>query len=185
MLKNYAFIDAQNLHMSVEDLGWKIDYRRFRVYLSEHYHVGKAYLFMGFKPTEQQMYTYLQEAGFIIIFKPILELKNGTVKGNCDAELVLQAMIDYRDYGKAVIVTGDGDFHCLIKYLKEKEKLLTVLAPSAKNCSSLIKQIVQGELSLVSNLRKKIEYKKSGVTGKKVKQVPKKNASYGRNRRRR
>lgn len=157
---NYAFIDSQNLHMAIQEQGWKIDYKRFRVYLSEHYHIEKAYMFMGYKPSEQQMYNFLQEVGYILVFKPILELKTGKVKGNCDAELVLQAMIDFNKYCKAVIITGDGDFHCLIKYLQEKNKLLTVLAPSAKNCSSLITNIVKGNLSLVSDLRNKIAYKR-------------------------
>ena len=159
-LTNYAFIDAQNLHMAIDETGWKIDYKRFRVYLKEHYCVKKAYMFMGFKPSEQQMYNFLQDSGFTLIFKPILELKNGEIKGNCDAEMVLQAMIDYKLYSKAVIVSGDGDFHCLIKYLQEKKKLETVLVPTPKNCSVLIKRIVGGELTLVSDLKNKLEYKK-------------------------
>jgi len=159
-IKNYAFIDAQNLHMAIDEMGWKIDYKRFRIYLKEHYNVEKAYMFMGFKPAEQQMYNFLQDAGFTLIFKPILELKSGEVKGNCDAELVLQAMIDYKYYDKAIIVSGDGDFHCLVKYLQEKEKLETVLVPTAKNCSILIKKALMGDLTLVSDLRKKLEYKK-------------------------
>lgn len=159
MGKNYAFIDAQNLHMAIEKLGWKVDYLRFRKYLKEHYKIEKAYMFMGFKPTEQQLYGFLQSAGFVIIFKPILELKNSIVKGNCDAELVLQAMIDYKNYDKALVVTGDGDFYCLIKYLQENKKLLAVLAPTHKNCSSLLTKILQGNLSLVSDLKKKIQYR--------------------------
>lgn len=166
---NYAFIDAQNLHMAIDKMGWRLDYKRFRVYLGEHYHVKKAYMFMGFKPDEQQMYNFLQDAGFTLIFKPILELKNGKVKGNCDAELVLQAMIDYKYYKKAIIVSGDGDFHCLVKYLQEKKKLATVLVPTAKNCSVLIKRIVEGKLTLVSDLRKKLEYKKVRKKKKPVK----------------
>jgi uncharacterized LabA/DUF88 family protein len=158
-LSNYAFIDAQNLHMAIKEIGWKIDYKRLRIYLKEHHRVIKAYMFMGFKPDEQQLYNYLQDSGYTLIFKTILELKNGKVKGNCDAELVLQAMIDFEKYKKAVIVSGDGDFHCLIKYLKECNKLKTVLVPSSKNCSSLIKRILGGNLSLVSDLKHKIEYK--------------------------
>ncbi|MBP7670740.1 NYN domain-containing protein [Candidatus Gracilibacteria bacterium] len=158
-LENYAFVDAQNLHMAIDKMGWKIDYKRFRVYLREHYKVKKVYMFMGFKPDEQQMYSFLQDAGYNLIFKPILELKSGKVKGNCDAELVLQAMIDFKRYEKAIIVTGDGDFYCLLKYLQEQGKLETVLVPSAKNCSSLIKKILKGELTLVSDLKNKIEYK--------------------------
>ena len=37
-----------------------------------------------------------------------------------DAELVLHTMIEYPNYEKVVIVSGDGDFHCLIKYLRGK-----------------------------------------------------------------
>lgn len=159
-LKNYAFIDAQNLHMAISEMGWKLDYKRFRIYLKEHYGVAKAYMFMGFKPSEQQMYNFLQEVGYILVFKPLLELKNGEVKGNCDAELVLQAMIDYNRYDTAIIISGDGDFHCLIKYLKGKKKLCTTLVPSEKNCSILIKKIMKGDLALVSDLRKKLEYQK-------------------------
>lgn len=159
-LVNYAFIDAQNLHMAIEEHGWKIDYIRFRQHLREQYGIEKAYMFMGFKPGEQQLYNFLQSAGFILIFKPILELKNGKVKGNCDAELVLQAMIDYKNYEKALIVSGDGDFYCLVKHLKEKNKLLTVLIPTAKNCSSLLTKLLEGNITLVSDLRSKIEYKK-------------------------
>lgn len=170
-MKNYAFIDGQNLHMGIRDLGWKIDYIKFRIYLKEHYEVEKVYMFMGYKPTEQQLYNFLQEAGYILVFKPILELKDGKVKGNCDAELVLQAMIEFQNYEKAVIITGDGDFYCLIKYLQEKNKLLTVLAPSAKNCSSLIRKIVQGNLSLVSDLQKKIQYRKTPLSDKTEKDV--------------
>lgn len=168
--KNYAFIDAQNLHIAISKLGWKIDYKCFYVYLKEHFDVDKAYMFMGFKPDEQQMYNFLQDAGYNLIFKPILELENGEVKGNCDAELVLQAMIDYKRYNKAIIVSGDGDFHCLIKYLQEKNKLKTVLAPTAKNCSVLISKIVKGDLTLVQDLKNKIQYKKNRK--KKIRKKP-------------
>ena len=30
---NYAFIDSQNLNLSIRALGWKLDFRRFRIYL--------------------------------------------------------------------------------------------------------------------------------------------------------
>jgi uncharacterized LabA/DUF88 family protein len=44
----------------------------------------------------------------------LVQYKNGKIRGNDDAELVLHAMIDIQNYEKAVIVSGDGDFHCLI-----------------------------------------------------------------------
>jgi len=45
---NYAFIDGTNLHLTMLDLGWNLDYKRFRVYLSEHYGISKVYYFVGY-----------------------------------------------------------------------------------------------------------------------------------------
>lgn len=157
---NYAFIDGQNLYLAVQELGWKLDYKRFRIYLGEKYSVKKAYMFMGFLPANQELYNFLQTVGFVLVFKPILENKQNIIKGNCDAELVLQTMIDLKNYNEAIIVTGDGDFYCLVKHLDTHNKLAKVLAPSAKNCSSLLKRVVGKKISFVSDLRKKLEYKK-------------------------
>lgn len=96
---------------------------RFRVYLHEKYGVATASLFIGYMPENQQLYSALQKCGYVLIFKPVLQRKDGKVKGNVDAALVLQAMIDYGIYDQAVIVTSDGDFHCLVKYLNEHNKL--------------------------------------------------------------
>lgn len=41
---NFAYIDGANLHKGVADLGWKLDYKRFRVWLKEKYSVKTAYL---------------------------------------------------------------------------------------------------------------------------------------------
>ena len=133
---NYAFIDSQNLNLGVRSLGWRVDYKKFRLYLKNKYNVEKAFMFIGMVANNQKLYTQLQSAGFILIFKPtVIYFENGneTVKGNVDAELVLHsAAIEYNNYDKAVIVTGDGDFACLIEYLIEKNKLQKLLTPNAK-----------------------------------------------------
>lgn len=114
---NYAFIDSQNLNLGIQELGWKLDFKRFRVYLKEKYKASKAYLALGYLPENQDLYNSLQGYGYVLIFKPVLKSEDGDVKGNVDAELVLQAMIDYNKYDKAIIVTSDGDFYCLVRYL--------------------------------------------------------------------
>lgn len=157
---NYAFIDSQNLNLSIKELGWDIDWLRFRIYLREKYQVKKAYLFLGFIETQHDLYRSLQEKGFILIFKPTLVYRDGTTKGNCDAELVLQTMIDFTDYDRAVIVTGDGDFHCLVGYLIKQDKLLKLLIPNQKRYSALLKRFPSGYLAFVSDLKKKLAYKR-------------------------
>jgi uncharacterized LabA/DUF88 family protein len=136
---NYAFIDSQNLNLGIQRLGWRLDFRRFRVYLREKYRVSKAYLFIGYLPGNQNLYRALQEYGYILIFKPVLERPEGPPKGNVDAELVLHAMIEYTNYDQAIIVTSDGDFACLIEYLYGKRKLAMVLSPTVTTCSILLR----------------------------------------------
>src|SRR3989338_3214706 len=126
---HYAFIDSQNLNLAVQEQGWRLDFRRFRKYLEDKYGVRKAFLFIGYVPTQQSLYTALQEYGYVLIFKPTLTLGEGRVKGNVDAELVLHAMIEFPNYDQAVIVTGDGDFACLIEYLMGKNKLHRLMIP--------------------------------------------------------
>lgn len=140
---NFAYIDGANLYGGVESLGWKLDYRRFRVWLSEKYGVKAAYLFIGLIPKYKELYKYLQESGFTLIFKEVIYDGNGKPKGNCDADLVLQAACDTYEnkFDTAVIVSSDGDYASLIKFLKEHEKLKVILSPHTKNlCSILIKR---------------------------------------------
>ena len=99
---NYAFIDSQNLNLGVRSLGWKIDYAKLRLYLKNKYKVEQAFIFIGLVENNQKLYTSLQKAGFILVFKPTVQyFEDGveTVKGNVDAELVLHAAaIQYPNY---------------------------------------------------------------------------------------
>ncbi len=158
---NFAFIDGQNLIMATKEMGWVLDTKRFRVYLKEKYSVTKAYLFIGYMEDYSNLYRSLQDKGYILIFRPILKDKDGNIrKGNCDTELVLQAMIDKDEYKKAVIVTGDGDFYCLVGYLIKEEKLSKLLIPNKSKYSALLKRFPSGFLAFVSDQRNKLEYKK-------------------------
>jgi uncharacterized LabA/DUF88 family protein len=158
---NFAFIDSQNLNLAIRDQGWTLDFGRFRKYLADKYGVVRAFLFIGYLPTNQNLYTTLQQQDYILIFKPTLVLSDGRVKGNVDAELVLHAMIEYPNYEKAVIVSGDGDFHCLIKYLRDREKLEKLIIPNRQKFSSLLREFVQMHTAFMNNLRGKLEYRKA------------------------
>jgi len=158
---NFAFIDSQNLNLAIRDQGWTLDFGRFRKYLADKYGVVRAFLFIGYLPTNQNLYTTLQQQGYILIFKPTLVLSDGRVKGNVDAELVLHAMIEYPNYEKAVIISGDGDFHCLIKYLRDRGKLEKLVIPNRQKFSSLLREFVPMDVVFMNNLRGKLEYRKS------------------------
>ncbi|MDO8676566.1 MAG: NYN domain-containing protein [Candidatus Azambacteria bacterium] len=150
---NFAFIDSQNVYKGIQrDLGWEIDWARFRAYLKHKYRITKAYLFIGFMPEHNNIYDDLQQAGFILKFKPVLPNGKDGVKGNIDADLVLQAMIDYPNYDKAVIVSSDGDFYSLARYLYDNKKLLAVLSPHRKTCSSLLRKSAKDKMEYMDTL---------------------------------
>jgi len=156
---NYAFIDSQNVNLAIRDQGWILDFRRFRKYLEDKYSITNAFIFIGYIDTNQNLYTSLQKDGYILVFKPTLNLPDGKAKGNVDAELVLHAMVEYPNYDKALIISGDGDFYCLVDYLKRKDKVLKLMIPNRNRYSSLLRKFSQ-DMVFMNDLRGKLEYKK-------------------------
>ena len=164
----YAFIDSQNLNLSIKhDLydksntkiytGWQLDFSRFYIYLQDKYNVSKAFLFIGYinKKKNLSLYSHLRSAGYDLVFKPTLQ-HNGKIKGNVDAELVLHAMIEYPNYDKAIIVSGDGDYHCLIEYLEKNKKLSKLLIPNKHSYSSLLRKFIP-YIAFLSGLQSKLK----------------------------
>ena len=136
----YVFIDSQNLNLSVRDQGWRLDFRKFYIYLKNKYKIVKAFLFIGYVDKNVDLYQKLEKIGYILIFKPTIPCEKDRIKGNVDAELVLYSMIEFCNYDKAIIVSGDGDFYCLIKYLLSKNKLKNIIIPNMKKYSGLLKE---------------------------------------------
>jgi len=153
---NYAFIDSQNINLSIRDLGWKIDWRKFRIYLKEHYSVTNAFMFIGYIEKYQNLYDSLEKSGFIIIFKPVTKDSGGRIKGNIDAELVLHTLIRIKYFDKAVIVTSDGDFHCLVEYLIKISKFKKLLVPNYNKTSSLLRKF-KGKIATIENLKENLQ----------------------------
>jgi uncharacterized LabA/DUF88 family protein len=168
----FAFIDSQNLNLGVRSLGWELDYRKFRLYLKNKYNVSTAFMFIGYVDGNQHIYTKLQQAGFILVYKTAVTYRKGgkkIIKGNVDAELVLHAAaIDFPSYEKAVIVTNDGDFSCLIDWLNVKGKLMKIIAPN-KNYSSLFSPHIKKIVTL-DTIKARLEKTKNGAA---VGQIPK------------
>ena len=158
---NYAYIDGANLHRGIAGFGWKLDYARFRVWLSEKYGVIHAYIFIGLIPKYSDLYKYLQECGYTIVFKEVVYDSDGKPKGNCDADLVLQVARDTYEnkFTGAVIISSDGDYAGLVKFLQEKNKLKIILSPSIpKKCSILLKR-TDAPITYLSGMKDKISLK--------------------------
>ena len=65
----YAFIDSQNLNLGTnKDLyknkkliyqGWKLDFKKFYIYLRDKFKVKKVFLFIGYIKQNQKLYNFL------------------------------------------------------------------------------------------------------------------------------
>ncbi len=89
------------------------------------------------------LYDHLRRAGFEIIFKPVTRFRDSgasIVKGNIDAELVLHTMIQFPHFEHAIIISGDGDFYCLIEYLVRQQKMCWILIPNRHRYSALLRK---------------------------------------------
>ena len=49
-------------------------------------------------------------------------------------------MLQYNNFDKAVIISGDGDFYCLVEQLQKDYKLLKIGIPNKKKFSALLKK---------------------------------------------
>jgi uncharacterized LabA/DUF88 family protein len=159
---NFAFIDGANLHKGIEELGWKPDYRRFRVFLRLRYGTERAYFFIGYTEKNEALYRDLKSAGYTLIFKPTSSGAPGELKGNCDVQIAWQLALDYKDnaFAQAVLVTGDGDFSTVALELVKAKKLRAILAPHRKRCSYLLKKYSNAfKLTYVEEFRNQLEYK--------------------------
>jgi uncharacterized LabA/DUF88 family protein len=134
------YIDGNNLYRSAKELGFDIDYKKFRGWLRQKFNPNKVYLFIGLVPERVKFYEHLQSCGYILVFKQTVSVGE-KIKGNCDAELVLKTTSDFyeKEFDSSILITGDGDFGCLVEFLKDKKSITEVLTPDEEKCSILIK----------------------------------------------
>jgi len=166
MANNQAFIDGQNLYLGTtqSENQWRIDLERFRVYLREKYYVNKAYYFLGAVDDDRdRLYNAIQEAGFILSFREHNTSMIGKKKGNVDTDIVfiiMEKVAEREEFDKIVLVSGDGDYIKMVRYLIRKGKFAKLLAPSQISMSSLYKQQIDNvyyDFLDSHSIRKKIE----------------------------
>jgi uncharacterized LabA/DUF88 family protein len=169
-MDNIAFIDGQNLHLGTtgqDGGGWKIDLTRFRRYLRDKYSVHDAYYFLGFvSESEQDLYTSIQKAGFILEFREHGAALKGKKKGNVDSDVVFAIMRNLldapNDFDKIILVSGDGDYKKIVDYLIRKDRFKKILFPNTQFRSSLYNSLGGEYMDFLDrhDLRNLLEYKK-------------------------
>ena len=168
-LRNYAFIDGQNLHLGTTnaDMPWKISLERFRKYLAAKYDVEKAFYYLGYVQEGediQRLYEHIQSAGFVLVFRQHNAAMLGKKKGNVDSDIIFSVMkrlYTKEKFNKIVLVSGDGDYKMLVDFLITEERFEKILFPNSAYRSSLYKEISSTYYASLDepDTKNKIEFK--------------------------
>ncbi len=144
-IKLYVYIDGANFYNSIKnesETNKDLILKNLAINLKDkHKNIEiKIYYFIGELLGKKDLYKKLQSFGYILIFKDVVFTKN-KVKGNCDADLIVEAMKDYYEEGvKSVIISSDGDFTPLVKHFISKNSFEYLISPNL-NCSLLLRKL--------------------------------------------
>ena len=130
-----VFIDAANIIHCYEDTKWKIDLKKLKKYFESICAlIGTYYYSAYFEESENQksFFEMLSRKGFILRVKKIRKIigKDGTItlKGNCDTDIVVDAVARMHEYDTAVIMSGDSDFVSLVNLLRGNSKRVIIVS---------------------------------------------------------
>ncbi len=140
-----VFIDAANIIHCYGDTGWKIDLKKLKKYFESKCTLVGIYYYSAFfeESTKQtSFFEMLSRKGFIMRTKKIRKITNHdgtiTLKGNCDTDIVVDAVSMSNKYDTAVIMSGDSDFVSLVHLLRGQKKKVIVISTRGHVAKDLI-----------------------------------------------
>lgn len=133
--KIIVFIDAANVVYSLRDLGWKIDYKLLQDYFRAKVNLVDIYFYSAYFEDDlgrKNLLEMLSRKGFKVHAKAVkhIKTKDGSLlhKANCDVELTMDAMLLYKTFDTAVLMSGDSDFVPLINFLRSNGRKVIAIS---------------------------------------------------------
>lgn len=94
-----------------------------------------------------RFYLKLKQFGYELHLKPVklYQQDDGTTKrkANCDVDMAFYLMREKDNFDRIIVLSGDGDFLPILKYLKNKGKEIIILARGPRTAKE-IKQFAGG-----------------------------------------
>lgn len=107
-----------------------------------------------------RFYLKLLEFGYRLFLKPVkmYDQEDGTTKrkANCDVDMTFHLMKEKDVFDRAVVLSGDGDFLPVLKFLKEIKKEVIILARGPRTAKE-IKQFAGNDFRDFEYLRERIK----------------------------
>ena len=147
------FIDYHNLEGSLRNEGHQTNILSLRDYLAEGRRLLETFVYVGFNPCnsheDENFHRYLKMNGFIVETKSAKVRPDGSLKCDLDAELIL-GVVDYVlqvHPDILVLVTGDGDFAPLARWLRLRGVRVEI-ASTLNSLSQDLREAANGYIDL-------------------------------------
>lgn len=113
-----------------------------------------------------RFYLKLQEFGYKLYLKPVKTYfqADGTTqrKANCDVEMAFYLMKEKDNFDRVVVLSGDGDFLPVLKYLRKIDKEVIILARGPRTARE-IRQFAGEDFKDFEYLREILRMEEKGI----------------------
>lgn len=157
----YAFIDASNIIYSAARSGWKVDFEKLAKYLHERFGVQRIIYFAGVDTEnlkQLKFYETLQKFGYELRLIPVRTFSDGSKKADVDSRMTFEMMLYFKEYEKAIIMTGDGDYYWVLEYLLKEKHGQIILISHSKTTARDLKKLFASKATDIETLRKIITF---------------------------
>lgn len=144
------FIDGANLYHTAKALGVDLNYLQLLSVLQAKSSTCQAFFYTGVNSNDsqqKQFLSWLQNNGYQVISKEVIQRTDGSMKANLDVELALDLVKLANSYDTAILVSGDGDFRYAVQTVQSQGKRVEV-ASFATSTSKTLVQTADAHLEL-------------------------------------
>jgi uncharacterized LabA/DUF88 family protein len=137
MSRTLLVIDGANFYYMQQHQGWEVDVEKFKNAIESKCNLTDARYYLSLpvdpeKRERQERFKHiLPKLGFKVISQDnkLVKTEDGDVeKGNIDMLLALEVLRDKNMFDTLILVSGDGDFCCLIEMLRNSGKRIKVIS---------------------------------------------------------
>lgn len=118
-----VLIDGANHTHALSRLNKRMDYKVLAKYLEEQFDIVSLRYYTGKPINNPQFQSFLNTLsynGYIVVDKEPKHISDGTVKGNLDVEIAVDAMTYSEHVDVVILFSGDSDFVYLLDALQKK-----------------------------------------------------------------
>jgi uncharacterized LabA/DUF88 family protein len=114
-----------------------------------------------------RFYLTIEKFGYKMILKPVKTFFDSeglpSRKANCDVDMTFFLMRDRKIYGRAVILSGDGDFLPVLKFLREEDKKEIFILSHASRTAKEIKRFAAEKFLDFTYLQERLKRTERGL----------------------